>query len=751
MQRDNNNSHLQPFVQGKTKMPTPSFSLRPVTVAAALALQAFAALAQTPSTEGSATLSTVTVEASADASAEGLAKPFAGGQVARGGRVGILGTQDMMSTPFSSTNYTNELIQDQQAQSVADVLLNDPAVRQARGFGNFQELYVIRGFPVYSDDVAYNGLYGMLPRQYIAAEFFERVEVFRGANAFLNGAAPFGSGIGGAINLLPKRAPNEPLTRLSFGAQTGGEGFASIDLARRFGPDQSTGIRLNAVRRDGGTGIDKEKRELSAFGLGLDWRSRNVRVSADVGYQDHNLKEGRPSVTPSAALPIPRAPDADSNYAQPWTYSKEKDKFATVRAEWDISDSVTAWAAGGVRRSDEDNVLSNPALVNAAGDTSNTRFSNTREDRIHTGEIGIRGKFNTGSVGHTVVASASTFSNDRYNAYSISAGTVRNNIYSPYASPIPVANGPFVGNALSDPGLTDEIKTSSVAVADTMAFLNDRVLLTLGARRQNIDQTAFAYNTHLQTGAYDKSATTPVAGLVFKATPEVSVYGSYIEALVKGNVAPATSNNLPVTNGGEIYAPYKSKQKEVGVKYDGGNLGASAALFSTAQPNFFIVNQTYGANGEQRNRGLELSVFGEPIKGLRLLGGATFLDAEQRRTQGGLTNGKDVIGVPSQLLNLGAEWDVPGVRGLAVNARALYTSKQYANAANTQEVPSWTRVDVGARYLMDIGSGRVLTIRARIDNLFDKSYWASVGGTQGSNYLMMGQPRTFAVSGSIDF
>lgn len=733
-------------------MSFPSVPLRPVTIAAVMALHGIAALAQTPTpaADSSSTLSTVTVEASADASAEGLAKPYAGGQVARGGRVGILGTQDVMNTPFSSTSYTNELIQDQQAQSVADVLLNDPAVRQARGFGNFQELYVIRGFPVYSDDVAYNGLYGMLPRQYIAAEFFERVEVFRGANAFLNGAAPGGSGIGGAINLLPKRAPNEPLTRLSFGAQTGGEGFASIDLARRFGPDQSTGLRFNAVRRDGGTGIDDEKRELSAFSLGLDWRSRNVRLSADVGYQDHDLKEGRPSVTPSSTLPIPRAPSADSNFAQPWTYSKEKDKFATVRAEWDITDSVTAWAAGGVRRSDEDNVLSNPTLSNAAGDTSNTRFSNTREDRIHTGEIGIRSKFNTGSIGHTVVASAATYSNDRYNAYSISAASVRNNIYSPYASPIPVANGPFVGNVLSDPGLTDEIKTSSVAVADTMAFLNDRLLLTLGARRQNIDQTGYAYNTSAKT-SYDKSATTPVAGLVFKVTPELSVYGSYIEALIKGNVAPTTANNLPVTNGGEIYAPYKSKQKEVGVKYDGGNLGASAAVFSTDQPNFFIVNQTYGPNGEQRNRGLELSVFGEPIKGLRLLGGATFLDAEQRRTQGGLTNGKDVIGVPNQLLNIGAEWDVPGVRGLAVNARALYTAKQYANAANTQDVPSWTRVDVGARYLIDIGSGRVLTLRARIDNLFDKSYWASVGGTQGSNYLMMGQPRTFALSGSIDF
>jgi outer membrane receptor protein involved in Fe transport len=55
---------------------------------------------------------------------------------------------------------------------------------------NFQELYVVRGFPVYSDDVAYDGLYGLLPRQYVAAEFLERLEVFRGANTFLNGAAP---------------------------------------------------------------------------------------------------------------------------------------------------------------------------------------------------------------------------------------------------------------------------------------------------------------------------------------------------------------------------------------------------------------------------------------------------------------------------------------------------------------------------------------------------------------------------------
>ena len=59
-----------------------------------------------------ATLQTVTVSASADASAKGLSRAYAGGQVARGARVGLLGTQDAMDTPFSIISYTSELIVD---------------------------------------------------------------------------------------------------------------------------------------------------------------------------------------------------------------------------------------------------------------------------------------------------------------------------------------------------------------------------------------------------------------------------------------------------------------------------------------------------------------------------------------------------------------------------------------------------------------------------------------------------------------
>jgi iron complex outermembrane receptor protein len=725
------------------------FALTPVAAAAALSLWLPLAFAQGAATDAP-TLGTITVNASADASAEGLTRPFAGGQVARGGRVGILGNQDMMDTPFSNTSYTHALIQGQQAQSVGDVLLNDASVRPARGFGNFQQAYFIRGFTVYSDDVAYNGLYGLVPRQYMATEFIERVEVFRGANAFLSGAGAgsvAGGGIGGLINVLPKRAPNEAVSQLSFGVQSGGQAYVAADVARRFGPDQATGIRLNAVRRDGGTGVDNEKQALSALSVGLDWRSRNVRLSGDVGYQTNDLTAPRPSVTPGTGLAIPDAPDAKVNFAQPWTYSNSRDIFGTVRGEVDLSDQVTAWGAYGVRSGKESNQLAAPTLSSAQGATSSYRFDNVREDSVETGELGIRGKFRTGSVGHSVTVSASSFKSKERNAYGFSdfAGFA-GNIYQPFTATPPPANF-STGGVLGNPLVVNQIKTSSFALADTLSFAEDSVLLTLGARHQTINDTAYDYNTGVQSTQYKESRVTPVAGVVFKLNQQVSLYANYIEGLVKGDTASGTG----ITNPGQIFAPYVAKQKEVGAKYDGGRIGASVAFFSTSKPSAFVRNNVFGVFGEQRNQGIELSVFGEPVKGVRVLGGLTLLDAKQLSTKDGLTDGKNVIGVPKQQFNLGAEWDVTGVRGLALNTRLTHTGKQYADAANTQTLKAWTRLDVGARYLVDLGNNKALTVRGRIDNLLNKSYWASSGGFPGAGYMVVGAPRTLVVSGSIDF
>ncbi|RZM00560.1 MAG: TonB-dependent receptor [Variovorax sp.] len=710
-------------------MPSLTFPLRPITIAAALALHALGALAQTapatPAADGRATLSTVTVEASADASAEGLAKPFAGGQVARGGRVGILGTQDVMATPFSTTSYTHELIQDQQARSVADVLQNDPSVRIARGFGNFQESFFIRGFIVNSDDIAYNGLYGLLPRQYIASELFERVEVLRGASAFLNGATPSGGGIGGNINLLPKRAPNEALTEVSLGIASGSQAYAATDIARRFGPDQSLGIRLNAAHRDGGTGVDGERVKLDLFSVGLDWRSRDVRISADIGHQEHRLSGTRPNVTPSGTLTsIPRAPDNQTNFAQPWTYSNERDTFGTVRGEYDITPGITAWAAAGARRGNEANSLAGFTVTNAAtGAGTQSRFDNTRQDDVRTAEFGVRGKLRTGSVGHEWVASYSYFDLEKKNAYGLGTGaafSLANNLYNPVGYATPGLN--FLGNDLANPVLNGKVRLHSVAVGDTGAVTS-----------------------------YDQSRTSPVAGVVFKARPDLSVYANYIEGLSQGESAPSQLNNVPVRNAGESLKPYVSKQQEIGLKYDGGRIGAGVALFSTEKPRSLVNGAGFFvAEGKDRHQGIELTTFGEVTRGLRLLGGVTFLDAKQKSTGVAATDGQRVIGVPTAQGSIGVDWDVPGVRGLSLNGRVVATGGSYANATNTLRVGGWGRLDIGARYVTEM-AGKLVTLRARIDNVADRDYWASVGGYPGSGYLVLGNPRTFSLTASVNF
>lgn len=740
-------------------MSLPRFALRPTVGAVALLCTA-AVWAQSAET-ATAELDTVTVQASADASAEGLSKPYAGGQVARGGRAGILGTRDNMETPFSITSYTNELIQDRQAKSVGDVLQNDPTVRVARGFGNFQESYFIRGFTLSSDDVAYNGLYSLLPRQYIATELFERVEVLRGASAFLTGASPNGGGLGGNINLLPKRAANEPLNRVSVGVASGGQATVSADISRRFGPDQSTGIRLNAAHREGDTAIDQEHSKLDVVSLGLDWRSRNVRLSGDIGWQDNRLNRTRTNVTPGSVSVIPSAPDASSNWAQPWSYSDERDLFGTFRGEWDLSQDVTAWAAYGLRRSKERNALANVTLTAAGnGAATTSRFDNAREDHVSTGELGIRGKFKTGSVGHELVASYSHFDLKVYNAYGLSTGTgssLATNIYNPTSYAITPLT--FLGNDLNNPAYNRGTTLNSYALGDTLSFLDGQALLTLGVRHQTIETNSLTYrvvNNGVQTSAggvrtdYDKSRTSPVVGAVYKLSPQVSVYGNYIEGLVQGDTAPATSGGVTISNAGQQMSPYVAKQKEVGVKFDGGKIGGGLAVFSTDKPRSLVVGNLFTSEGEDRHQGVELNVFGEPVRGVRLLGGATWLDAKQRSTGSATTDGKRVIGVPSFQATVGGEWDVPGVQGLTLDARVVHNGSSYANATNTLRVGGWNRLDLGVRYLTDI-QGKLVTWRLRVDSATDRNYWASVGGYPGSGYLAAGGPRSVSLSASMDF
>ncbi|MEA5670873.1 TonB-dependent siderophore receptor [Pseudomonas sp. MH2] len=675
-----------------------------------------------------------------------LPEAFAGGQVARGGQMGVLGNQDMMDVPFTMTSYTSQLIEDQQAEDIGDVLLNDPSVRQSFGFGNQSQVFVIRGLPLSGDDVSFNGLYGVLPRQMISTDAVERVELFKGPNAFLNGASPTGTGLGGNVNLQPKRAGDTPIRRYTQDISSDGRVGEHLDIGQRFGEDNRFGARLNLSQREGETAVDDQDQRSKLFVAGLDYRGDQLRLSADIGYQKQRVNHLRNSVRlGSAVTSIPRAPSADHNYGQDWSWTETEDTFGVLRGDYDFNENWSGYISGGVKHTRENGFYGTPVLTNAATGAATIGGSQIPHNEDNTSLMaGINGRFQTGPVSHQLNLGAASIWTQQENAY-VFYSSQNTNIFN--TSPLPKPTTPTsVGGMLDDPGVTGKTRNRSLALSDTVGLFDDTLLLTAGVRRQQLRVEGYAYRgTGVDAGRtafYDEAVTTPVYGIVYKLNPSVSLYANSIQGLAQGATASGQVVNL-----GEVFPPAKTKQIEAGIKFDRQTYGANLAVFRIERPtDGYVQGNLYVQDGEQVNKGVELSVFGEPVPGLRLMAGGTRMDTELKNTQNGTNDGNHAVGVPTFQLNASVDWDVPGLDGVALNARMLRTGGQYANPANTLSLPTWNRFDVGARYRFKVQE-KDITLRMNVENLTDKNYWASANG----GYLTQGDPRLVKFSGTIDF
>ena len=671
-----------------------------------------------------------------------------GGQVARSARLGLLGDQPISDVPFSVTSYTAKTIADQQARTLGDVLLNDAAVRQSAGFGNFSQVFTIRGLPLNTDDISYNGLYGVLPRQIVTTEALERVEVFKGPNAFLNGVAPQGSGIGGAVNLVPKRAEDTPTRHITFDYATGANLGGHLDLGKRFGEDNRFGARINLAQHDGGTGVHDEAQHSTLLAVALDYRGERLRLSTDLGYQKERINQGRAVIYPTGTK-VPHAPSARDNYSQDWTWSQLEDTYGMVNAEYDLDDNWTLYAGAGAKHTRENGEYSSLYVSDEDGTARGGYLYPPHDEDNKSAMAGLNGRFATGPVSHRVNFGLSGMWGEQRSAYKAitAANRFDSNLYHPVKVPRPTNT--YSGSDLHDPRIVGKNRIKSAAVSDTLGLFDDRVLLTVGVRRQSIGVDGWATATGVRNANYDESVTTPVYGLVIKPWEHVSFYANRIEGLAQGPTAPSS-----VSNANEVFPPKRSKQVEAGVKLDWNSFGATLGVYRIEQPNSTTFREpgaskdTFSMDGEQVNKGVELNVFGEPIEGLRLLTGAVFMHTELDNTANGRNDGNRAPGVPRFQYNLGADWDVPGIAGAALNARVLRTGGQYVNTDNSLSIPAWTRVDLGGRYSFKMDD-KLVTLRANVENVANKAYWASA--STSNNYLTQGTPRVLRLSASVDF
>jgi iron complex outermembrane receptor protein len=675
-------------------------------------------------------------------------------QVLRQGQVGVLGDKAAADVPFAIKSYNAALILNQQPQTLGQVLENDPSIRTSFGYGNASEVFVIRGFPLYSDDIGLGGLYGIAPRQLIAPELYEQVQVLNGASAFLNGAAPGGTGLGGSVNLELKRAGATPLTRVT-GNFSGDSHFGgSFDVGRRFGGGGEFGVRLNGAYRAGDVAIDDEFRRSTVLGLGLDWAGDRARLSFDLAYQRVHVRNLRQKVRLGSVTVIPDVPAASANYFQPWAYSTLRDIFGVVHGEYDLTDNATVYATLGARDGAERGIYDGITLTDATtGAATGSGLYVPRTDNNEAATAGIRIKLAGFGTTHEFNLGGSHARQVNRNGYDF-LSNFATNLYDTPTVPLPpsmVASWNPAGN-LSDPGPVSRIRLSSAFASDTIGLLDDRVLITAGLRLQQLIVKSYATATNQLTEVYDESAVTPVVGVVVKPVAGLSLYANRIEALQRGPTAP---NDPALSNPGEVFAPTKTTQYEIGGKLSFGRFNASLAAFQSDQPatgtepvggqstlNRFVLL------GKQRNRGLEFSVDGEPVDGVRVIAGASVIDAKLRDT-GTALEGNKAAGVPDYMINANVEWDVPFVPALTLTGRVIHTGDQQVNTANTLELGEWTRFDLGARYVAAVAS-RAVTLRLSVDNVANKRYWASAYDPSGVASLLQGTPRTVKLSASID-
>lgn len=694
------------------------------------------AVAQTVPVE--TVLPKITVRAK-QARADDLPPAQAGGLAGSGARLGLLGNQDVMDTPFNVTSYTAKLIEDQQAKTVADVLNNDPSVRFTTSGSHTQENFRLRGFDVHNSDLAINGLYGLAPLGSSTLEFIERVEVLKGPSAMFTGMAPSG-GIGGVVNLVPKRAGNDPLTRVTLGYETQSQLLTHMDVGRRFGADKAVGVRVNASYGDGETALQGQDKKRHMLSAALDYRDSALTASLDVYDSKLSFEGGSPAMYGFASTTIPKAPDPTVNFLK-GAAGTLQNRAAIARAAYDFGGGMSAFASVGTRRYEHSGFISGTHAHNVQPDGSAQvrGVAQRAYDDSLSAELGARLNFKTGDVRHELVVQGSQLSLEAGSLVNVT-GMQATNIYNPITPTMPAMPTGAVPK-------TSESILSSLALVDTLSLLQDRVRLTLGLRHQQVEQSGFNATTGAVTSEYDEKALTPALGLIVKPWgDDLSLYANYVQGLSQG----ARVTDVTATNYGHVFKPYKTEQQEVGVKWKAGRFINTVSLFQIAVPTTMTTGPstslTYTDGAETQVRGLEWGTSGELMATLRVLGGISYTKSELTKTQGGTNQGNEVFGVPNWQGNLGAQWDTP-LNGLSLNARVIATSGQYLNNANTYRIPGWGQLDLGAAYSTRIAD-RKTVLRLNMDNAFDRHYWS---GSFAEPRATLAQGRIVRASATMDF
>lgn len=663
-----------------------------------------------------------------------------GGFRPKSASVGVLGDRPLQDLPFSINVLNQDLLERQQVHTVNDALKYFPSVQmeargssdggrpQSRGF----EGGVVSNFRI-------DGMNAVVTTPQ-PVEAFSRFEVINSLTGSLYGPAE----PAGTFNMVQKRPTDYYLNRVSLGLTDQGAATGHVDLGGR--PSKLVGYRVNLLKQDGDNFVSGSNINRTLGALGVDLHPTDT-TTLELDYSYYNYKRfGFPSgirYTADSGLPGPVNPKK-RGYGQSFGGMDNMTQTQSIKLHQDLSDN---WRLNLGYLHEKAYRAENGVTNTYQGDGSIKQSIATASTaglfRVHSYLNTLTGKFHTGSLSHDLVLGLTGYSWDIYNGTATGAPATLGGF--PFDHPQRFTSRPPLSRGRL--AKTSSTLVSNEIVSDTVRF-NEHfsTLLSASHNRFRMEQNP---GVHIERGhSYS-------AAFMFKPVQNLMTYVSYADTLEAGPVADS-SDAEPYANEGQVLDPMRSRQIEWGLKTSWHGMDFNAAIFRIKRPMAFVdEHNTFGVQGLQENRGLELFVAGKAADHLRLTGGVTFIDPKLKKSTNPENDDKRVIGVPKTQANLLAEYDVPGVPGLSLNGNVHALSRRAGSASNTVWAAGFTTFDLGARYDLKPVYGHAVQFNLMARNITDKHYWnglypSSINGASGGT-ATIGDPRTVELKASLTF
>jgi iron complex outermembrane recepter protein len=690
---------------------------------------------------------------------------------------GTLDGAQLSETPLSATVVTRDLLSDQAARVLSDVVKNDASVGEDYApvgyYGDFQ----IRGFPIdLATGLKVNGM-TIAGEQDVPLENKESVELLKGIAGVESGV----TSAGGLINFVTKRPV--AIKAMDLATDHRGSAFGDVDLGRPFGTEKQVGARLNLAAesiRSYVHGADGWR----AMGAGAaDWKiAPQAMLKTDFEYQ-HKAQR---SVAGYQLLGGTTVPDIDRISPstmlgeQSWGKPNTFDTFnSSARFDYDIHSSWRMFAEGSYSHSlIDDNVVyaygcGYQADCFSSGGSSPDYFfapdgGYDIYDYRNPGELRadaiaqslLLGRVKTGPVMHEIAGGGELFLRSVKQPGYFSAdnpispdGVVQDgavytyvgseNIYQPVAA-VPIEN-PV--QSAGPRRLWEDDHQASAIMQDRM-HLPGRIQLLAGGRYDSMRDHNYSANATDPTQPplnTDKAMWLPQYAITFNPVAPLTLYGNYGVMLSLGPQAPWWA-------GSEFLAPYFTRQAEIGAKYQPGRrILLSTALFRMRAPFFYPRGSgtgddlTFVSEGHETHSGIELNAQGKLANWMRLDASMAAIRAISSDTGTPAFDDQQVINVPRMRTSVFADLALRHTHGLHLMPGWSYTGRKQATRNDSVSVAGYNLFNLGARYTVGGEQGR-MTLRLYVDNITNNRYWKDTGASYGDTYLHLGAPATVRLS-----